>query len=328
MTCSIENFERFKQIADTVIPYEIRLMTHYNNGWEDCIDMRGKNLKITITDEASQFDFYIKISDERGLSVKIPCEGVEIINEFKNKDNVIIEIYFFIYEGFAQLTIKGREIFITNTDKEIEYNKLIDQAKNCIICEAMKHEKAVLGYENGNLDSDVMFIAEAPGSRGANLTRIPLHGDATGDNFEKLLSATRWTRSDIYITNAVLCCPTDEKGKVRKPSKQEIKNCHSYLARIIELVNPKVIVTLGKTALEALKEIEPHQLVLNKDVATFSIWNGRFVYPLYHPSPQVINTKTRTFEQQRTDFKQLEYNYRFRILKELEPIKFKSKEAE
>ncbi|GAA3328717.1 hypothetical protein GCM10020331_073820 [Ectobacillus funiculus] len=79
--------------------------------------------------------------------------------------------------------------------------------------------------------------------------------------------------------------------KVRSPTKQEVTNCHPYLARIIELVNPKVIVTLGKKALEALKEIETHQLLLKEDVGTYTKWNNRWLYPLYHPSPQVINTK-------------------------------------
>ncbi|MDE8563698.1 hypothetical protein PNH38_07340 [Anoxybacillus rupiensis] len=65
-----------------------------------------------------------------------------------------------------------------------------------------------------------------------------------------------------------------------------------------------MIVMLGQPALEALKEIEPHSLVLNKNVAIFSKWNGQFVYPLYYPSPQAIKTGIRPFEQQRTDFKQ------------------------
>ncbi|MFB9759253.1 uracil-DNA glycosylase [Ectobacillus funiculus] len=322
-----ENFLRLKEIANTIIPYEITLMTHYD-GQEDSIEMRGKNLNISVINENSQFDYQIKLSDEKGLAVTIPCNGVEIIEEYRNTDRLIIEIYLFVHEGIARMTVKGKEVIITNTDTDIKYSNLIIEAKGCRNCEAMKDTEAIIGYQNGNLNADIMFIAEAPGPRGADLTGIPLHGDVTGNNFEKLLSSTKWTRSDVYITNAVLCCPTDETGKVRSPTKQEVTNCHPYLARIIELVNPKVIVTLGKKALEALKEIETHQLLLKEDVGTYTKWNNRWLYPLYHPSPQVINTKIRTMSQQRIDFGQLDHNFRMRISKGLEPINYQKGEKE
>jgi len=313
-----ENFERLKQIENLVIPHEIKLMTNYE-GWEDSIEMRGKNLKISILTEDSSSNSQLRISDEKGLSVSIPFEGVEIINEFQNEKNVYIEIYFFVYEGFARLTLVGKEVLITNSKKETDYNLLIKQAKECILCRSMENTEAVIGYENGDIEADIMFIAEAPGPRGANRSGIPLQGDVTGNNFEKLLSSTNWTRANIFITNAVLCCPTKENGNVRSPNKLEVKNCSSYLKRIIELVDPKIIVPLGVKALESLKEIETHKLVLSKDVATYTKWNDRYLYPLYHPSPQVINTRTRTFEQQRQDFRLLERNYIYKILKGFEP---------
>ncbi|WP_082677259.1 uracil-DNA glycosylase [Bacillus sp. FJAT-29937] len=320
-------FARLLEITHTLIPYEINLMTHYN-GWEDSIDLRGKNLMISIIDEQSEYDYKIKLSDERGVTVTVPCEGVEYINEYRNNDQLIIEIYLYIFEGVARITVKGKEVIIQNTNKEIEYNMLINKAKACVTCKTMSDSKAIIGYANGNLDADILFLAEAPGPRGADVSGIPLQGDVTGKNFEKLLSSTNWTRSDIFITNAVLCCPVNSSGKVRPPSKEEIKNCHPYLKQIIELVDPKIVVTLGKKALEALKEIEHHSLVLNQNVATYTKWNGRYVYPLYHPSPQVINTGKRTLQQQRTDFKQLEHNDKQRILKGKAPINFQNKDAE
>ncbi|MEK4244468.1 uracil-DNA glycosylase [Psychrobacillus sp. FSL K6-2684] len=315
---SIDYFTRLKEIANNVKPYEINMVTHIE-GWEDSIDMRGKNLLISVTEENIPPNKQIIISDEKGLSVTILFDWIDTINEYRNTDHTIFEVYLFVNEGIARITIRGKMVIINKPDKKIEYNKIIKQAKSCTKCEAMQEIEAVIGYQNGNLNADIMFIAEAPGPRGADVTGIPLHGDATGKNFEKLLASTRWTRSEVFITNAVLCCPTSENGTVRSPIRQEVKNCRSYLSSMIDLVNPKVIVTLGKKALEAIKEIENHQLVLNHDVATFTKWNNRWVYPLYHPSPQVINTGVRTSTQQTTDFKQLDYNYKYIIEKDTVP---------
>lgn len=304
-----EYFTRLKEIANTVISNEISLMTQDAKGWQDSINMRGKNLKISVIEEYSQSNCNIKISDEKGLNVSFPCEGVKAIEEYKSNDHLIIEIYFVVYEGFARMTVKGKEIIVNNIDKEIEYNKIITQAKNCLKCELMQDTEAIIGYQNGNLNAEIMFIAEAPGPKGADVTGIPLYGDVTGDNFEKLLASTGWTRSDIFITNAVLCCPTEKNGNMRNPNIQEVRNCHSYLSAIIDLVNPKLIVTLGLKALEALKEIENHQLILKQNVASFTKWNNRWIYPVYHPSPKVISTGKRTFAQQTSDFKQLDISY-------------------
>jgi len=318
-------FTRLKEIPHTVKPYEISLITN-DNGLGDSIHLRGENLQISLDEVDYEYEFIITMSDKRGLSLTIPCSGVELINEYRNDNKIITEVYLYLfYDGIGILSIKGIEDIIANTDREVDYNNLIIQAKSCRKCDAMKEAEAIIGNNNGNLNADIMFIAEAPGPRGADITGIPLHGDVTGDNFEKLLCSTKWTRSDIYITNAVLCCPTNENGTVRNPTKQEVKNCHPYLSRIIDLVNPKIVVTLGKKALEAIKEIENHPLVLSKDVASYTRWNNRWVYPLYHPSPQVINTGTRTFEQQKTDFRQLEHNYKQRILKGKEPISFQKR---
>lgn len=95
-------------------------MTNYE-GWEDSIEMRGKNLKISILNKESSNDLNLKFSDERGLNVMIPFEGVEIINQYNSGNDVFFEIYFFVYEGFSRLNIVGKEVSITNTEKEIEW---------------------------------------------------------------------------------------------------------------------------------------------------------------------------------------------------------------
>lgn len=163
---------------------------------------------------------------------------------------------------------------------------------------------AVLGPLNGSIHPRLMFIGEAPGRQGADRTRIPFHGDKSGEHFEALLASIQLTRPEIFITSSVLCSPRKPSGANDRPKKAEIRNCSGFLRRQIELLNPPVIATLGAVALEALKLIEPHNFELRHHAAEILQWNGRLLVPLYHPSPQVIIT-VRTLDQQKQDYKTL-----------------------
>jgi uracil-DNA glycosylase family 4 len=170
------------------------------------------------------------------------------------------------------------------------FSQLEQEAAACMICERMQERKAVLSHLNGALMPEIMFIAEAPGRNGADRTRIPFHGDASGKTFEKLLASIKLTRAEIFITNTVLCSPRKPSGANDKPTRSEIRNCSDFLRRTIELLDPPVIATLGAVALEALKLIAPHDYTLKEAAAQILNWNGRKLVPLYHPSPQVLIT--------------------------------------
>jgi uracil-DNA glycosylase family 4 len=103
----------------------------------------------------------------------------------------------------------------------------------------------------------VMFVAEAPGRLGAARTGLPLHGDATGRNFEWLLDQVGWTRADVWVTNAVLCWPEGKGGVNDRPSREEIDACGGFLRRQLEIVDPLVVAPLGLVALEALGRLAP-----------------------------------------------------------------------
>ncbi|HQU84798.1 MAG TPA: uracil-DNA glycosylase [Pyrinomonadaceae bacterium] len=182
-------------------------------------------------------------------------------------------------------------------NKEIEFQKLAETARNCRKCEAMCDKTAVLSELNGNLFPKVLFIAEAPGRQGADRTRKPFSGDKSGATFQKLLDSIDLKREEIFITNTVLCSPRSETGANRKPTKKEIKNCAEFLQKTLQLIDPKIIVTLGSVALEALKTIQYHQFTLKNNAANIFEWNGRTLVPLYHPSPQVIASHRREHEQ-------------------------------
>jgi len=182
---------------------------------------------------------------------------------------------------------------------ESRFAELTLAVSNCTLCEAMCERRAVLSDRNGSIRSNVMFIGEAPGRKGADRTRVPFSGDQSGTNFERFLSSIGLLRRSIFITSAALCNPRTESGANRKPTKTELANCSPFLARTIELVNPLVIVTLGSVALEALKGIHYHELTLRDSAATIQSWNGRVLVPIYHPSPQVLASHRREAEQLR-----------------------------
>ena len=200
---------------------------------------------------------------------------------------------------------------ITSFTKEARFCDLISAVQYCTLCQRLCKRTKVLSSNNGSIDSKVLFIAEAPGRLGADRTGIPLYGDKTGDNFESLISNIGWKRKDIFITNAILCNPRNEQGNNCTPTQKELKNCAHYLEMTINLVNPEVIVTLGAKALESLSLITQHHLKLSEAVGEQSLWNGRILFPLYHPGPRALIH--RSLSKQRSDY--------IKLAKVVDPIK-------
>ena len=165
----------------------------------------------------------------------------------------------------------------------------------------MLGRSAVLSERNGSIRSRVMFIGEAPGRKGADRTRVPFTGDQSGANLDRFLSSIDLKRECIFITSAALCNPRTESGANRRPTSKEVVNCSNFLRRTIELVDPRVIVTLGSVALEAVKRIHYHELNLKEHAAQIHDWQGRLLVPIYHPSPQVLASHRRE-EQQLKDY--------------------------
>jgi uracil-DNA glycosylase len=183
--------------------------------------------------------------------------------------------------------------------KKERFNELVREASSCTLCPAMCGRSAVLSELNGSPDARIMFIGEAPGRKGADRTRVPFSGDQSGANLDRFLDSINLTREEIFITSAALCNPRSESGANRKPTQKELTNCSSFLQRTIGLVDPRVIVTLGSVALEALKRIQYHELSLKTAAAQIHAWNDRVLVPIYHPSPQVLASHRREAEQLR-----------------------------
>ena len=186
------------------------------------------------------------------------------------------------------------------TDKNQKFELLVANAGRCSLCSRMYGRTRVLSEKNGNIDSRVIFVGEAPGRLGADRTGIPFCGDQAGQRFERLLGIAGLARHEVFITNAILCNPRDEKGNNAAPTKREIRNCAIHLSILLDVVQPELIVSLGQWALNALSAIEAHQITLRKDVGKRIRWGKYTVLPMYHPGPR--STIHRSTADQARDF--------------------------
>lgn len=186
------------------------------------------------------------------------------------------------------------------TTKIQNFELLEESVKHCSLCYRLRDRTRVLSQKNGNLNSSILFIAEAPGRYGADRTGIPLHGDQTGRTFQYFLDLIGLDRSDIFITNAILCNPRNDKGNNAIPKTREIKNCSIYLNILLNIIKPKIIITLGGVALKALNYIKPHKINLKENVRNKTEWNSFTLIPFYHPGPRA--RVHREISQQVSDF--------------------------
>lgn len=142
---------------------------------------------------------------------------------------------------------------------------------------------AVIG--EGSLDADIMFIGEAPGEQEAKSGR-PFVGNA-GRVLDELLESIGLARADVYITNIV----KDRPPENRDPTVAEINLYSPFLVRQLQIIQPKVIATLGRFAmdfiLQQLEMAEKGQKIgqLHGEVLQAQAPHGQVaVVPLYHPA--------------------------------------------
>lgn len=198
-----------------------------------------------------------------------------------------------------------------------EYQQLCQSATECRDCPNVFHKLTYLNMNNGDIDSPIMFIGEAPGFvRNPDNRLKSFYGNQSGWNFEHLLRSIGINRDSVFVTNALLHTPvkpSDTKYdndygflQIRPPSKGEIMKCGKFLRAQLALVNPRIICTLGRAALSSCQMTLPGfpNLNLYLHIAKAHYWNDRIIYPLYHTSPNVTSS-IRTMGQMELDFKGL-----------------------
>ncbi|MDO3524739.1 uracil-DNA glycosylase [Ralstonia pseudosolanacearum] len=187
-----------------------------------------------------------------------------------------------------------------NNDKEAKFLDLVQRVTACTKCPRMAGSARVLGPGCGPLNAPLMFIGEAPGRLGADGSHLPFHGDKSGHNFERLIEQVGISRYEVFVTNAVLCNPKDERGNNATPSPAEIANCAPFLRETIEILDPSIVVTLGAVALKACSMLEAHSVSLRDQVRTNSPWMRRSLIPVYHPGQRAM--VHRSFANQLSDY--------------------------
>ncbi len=195
--------------------------------------------------------------------------------------------------------MRGESPALTDARRDA-FATLCGEAQACVLCPAMAGRRRVLSESNGLPGALVCFIGEAPGRRGGERTGVPFTHDQSGRNFSALLGHAGLTRDEIFVTNAILCNPQDAQGRNRPPARGELANCRDFLERQLAAIDAPIIAPLGAVALAALAALAPHDLRLRDAVALPAPWQGRLIFPLYHPGPRA--QLHRTFERQCADF--------------------------
>ncbi len=146
----------------------------------------------------------------------------------------------------------------------------------------------------------MLFVAEAPGRFGSGRTGIPFYGDKSGDNFQELIDHIGLSREVIFITNAVLCNPLAD-GVNSRPTAREMNHCSGFLQATIDLIQPRLVVTLGGVGLDAVNRLLDTRYRLSEQAARLIATPAFTLLPLYHPSPRVANWR-RPLALQKKDF--------------------------
>jgi len=160
-----------------------------------------------------------------------------------------------------------------------EWERLIRKIMACQACPLFKGRKQAVPGE-GNRRARLMFVGEAPG-RDEDLQGKPFVGRA-GQLLTRIIQAMGFSREEVYIANVIKCRPPEN----RTPKPDEIKACSPFLLRQIELIQPRVIVALGKVATDFLLQSPKSMSELR---GHFGQFQGIPVMPTFHPSYLVRN---------------------------------------
>lgn len=168
-------------------------------------------------------------------------------------------------------------------------------AEDCSRCPALAANRRRVVHGYGVADARVLFVGEAPGYKGADLTGAPFTRDRSGVRFQQMLIALGLSaendprlerpRLACFVTNVVRCNPPAN----RTPSREEIANCLPYLWQELALVQPDIVVPVGGVAaqelfMHLLGEPAPPIRRAHAQVFPTNVASPRILLPMRHPS--------------------------------------------
>jgi uracil-DNA glycosylase len=180
-------------------------------------------------------------------------------------------------------------------DRREALKAVYEQARGCEKCPQLAATRTTVVFGAGNADADLMFVGEAPGAN-EDKQGLPFVGQA-GKLLDKLLAEIGLARSDVFVANVLKCRPPGN----RDPHPVEIEACQDYLWRQVDLIQPRVLCTLGNFSTKLLRG-DMTGITRLHGQAEVRIIGPRAVrlYPLYHPAAALYTPSM--LETLRADF--------------------------
>jgi uracil-DNA glycosylase len=165
-------------------------------------------------------------------------------------------------------------------ERREELKAVYRQASTCTHCPQLAATRQTVVFGSGNADADLMFVGEAPGAN-EDKQGVPFVGQA-GKLLDQLLGEIGLTRPDVFVVNVLKCRPPGN----RDPLPQEIDNCQDYLFRQLELIEPRVVCTLGNFATKLLRGDPSTGITKLHGCEEVRVIGPRAVrlFPIYHPA--------------------------------------------
>lgn len=182
------------------------------------------------------------------------------------------------------------------SDKAKALAEVRERALQCIKCPQLAKARTNVVFGVGNPNAELMFVGEAPGAD-EDLQGEPFVGLA-GQLLTKMIQAMGLTREQVYIANILKCRPDMPAGASgnRKPTPDEMQTCVPYLHAQIDIIQPKVLVGLGSTAIEGLLQ----KSGITKLRGQWHTYRGIPLMPTYHPAyllrNQAMTEKRKVWE--------------------------------
>jgi uracil-DNA glycosylase len=199
--------------------------------------------------------------------------------------------------NYHPAAVSSEQSQLSAAERREALKEVFEQAQGCVRCAELARTRKSVVFGAGNADADLMFVGEAPGAS-EDERGLPFVGQA-GKLLEKLLGEIGMARADVFIANVLKCRPPGN----RDPQPVEIENCREYLYRQVELIQPRVICTLGNFSTKLLRADSTGITRLHGQPEVLAVGRRAVrIYPIFHPAaalytPRMLQTLREDFQR-------------------------------